>query len=87
MSCSVTLLERAGLARRRSGFWPAVDVAYTSHPPRAIVTAELAGIEIDELELQIEGRTLILSGVRGPARCPRATSTSRWRSSAAAFAE
>jgi HSP20 family protein len=61
-------LERAGLAHRRSGFWPAVDVAYTSHPPLAVVTAELAGIEIGELELQIEGRTLILSGVRGPAR-------------------
>ncbi len=61
------VFERAGLSRRRSGSWPAVDVAYTSKPPCAIVTAELAGIEIDELELQIEGRTLILAGRRGPA--------------------
>lgn len=60
--------ERAGLSQRRSGFWPAVDVAYTSHPPLALVTADLAGIEIGELALQIEGRTLILSGVRAPAR-------------------
>ena len=59
---------RAGLSHRRSGFWPAVDVAYTSHPPLAVVTAELAGIEIGELELQIVGRTLILSGARGAAR-------------------
>ena len=59
--------QRGGLARRRAGFSPAVDVAYVSDPPRAIVTAELAGVEIDELELEIEGRKLILAGRRGPA--------------------
>jgi HSP20 family protein len=42
-------------------------VAYTSDPPRAIVTAELAGVEIDGLDLEIQGRKLILSGRRGPA--------------------
>ena len=46
---------------------PAVDVAYTLDPPRAIVTAELAGIDPSEIELEIEGRKLILSGVRRPA--------------------
>ncbi|MGI8902824.1 MAG: Hsp20/alpha crystallin family protein [Solirubrobacteraceae bacterium] len=61
------VLGRAGLARRRGGFSPAVDVAYTSDPPRAIVTAELAGVELDELELEIQGRKLILSGRRSPA--------------------
>ena len=61
------VLQRGGLARRRGGFSPAVDVAYVSDPPRAILTAELAGVEIDELELQIEGRKLILAGRRGPA--------------------
>lgn len=61
------VLGRAGLARRRGGFSPAVDVAYTSDPPRAIVTAELAGVEIDELELEIQGRKLIVSGRRDPA--------------------
>lgn len=62
------MFERAGLSRRHGGSWPAVDVAYTSEPARAVVTADLAGIEIDQLELQLEGRTLILSGVRGPAQ-------------------
>ncbi|MEA2160292.1 MAG: hypothetical protein QOD66_2672 [Solirubrobacteraceae bacterium] len=60
------VLERTGLSRRRLGFSPAVDVAYTADPPRAIVTAELAGVVIDELELEIQGRKLILSGRRAP---------------------
>jgi HSP20 family protein len=62
------VFERTGLARRRTGFSPAVDIAYTSDPPRAIVTAELAGVEVDELDLEIQGRQLILSGSRGPAQ-------------------
>jgi HSP20 family protein len=61
------VFERTGLSRRRAGFSPAVDVAYASDPPRAIVTAELAGVDIDELELEIQGRTLILAGSRRPA--------------------
>jgi HSP20 family protein len=60
------VFERTGLTRRRGGFTPAVDVAYAADPPRAIVTAELAGVEIDELELEIQGRNLILAGRRGP---------------------
>jgi HSP20 family protein len=61
------VFDRPGLARRRAGFSPAVDVAYTSDPPRAIVTAELAGVDVDQLDLEIQGRKLILSGQRGPA--------------------
>ncbi len=61
------VFERAGLSRRRGGFLPPVDVAYTSDPPRAIVTAELAGIDVEELDLEIEGRKLILSGCRRSA--------------------
>jgi HSP20 family protein len=56
--------ERSGLSRRRAGHWPSVDVAYASDPPRAIVTAELAGVEADQIALQIEGRTLVLAGRR-----------------------
>jgi HSP20 family protein len=53
-----------GMARRRTGFMPAVDVAYAPDPPRAIVTAELAGIDPAEIEIEIEGRKLLLSGSR-----------------------
>jgi HSP20 family protein len=60
------VLERTGLTRRRGGFSPAVDVVYVDDPPRAIVTAELAGVEASELDLEIQGRTLVLSGQRGP---------------------
>jgi HSP20 family protein len=61
------VLERTGLTRRRGGFSPAVDVAYTADPPLAIVTAELAGVDPDQLDLEIQGRHLILSGRRSPA--------------------
>lgn len=61
------VFEGSRLARRRSGFSPAVDVAYTSEPPQAIVTAELAGVDVEQLDLEIQGRKLILSGHRGPA--------------------
>jgi HSP20 family protein len=64
------VFERTGLSRRRTGFSPAVDVAYTSDPPRVIVTAELAGVDLDGLDLEIQGRTLILVG-RRPAAAPK----------------
>ncbi len=53
--------------RRRTGFLPAVDVAYALDPPRAIVTAALAGIDPAELEIEIEGRKLVLAGCRRPS--------------------
>ncbi len=61
------VLERTGISRRRLGFSPAVDVAYTADPPLAIVTAELAGIEPEALDLEIQGHKLILSGRREPS--------------------
>lgn len=62
------VLQRSGIApRKRAGFSPAVDVSYADDPPRAIVTAELAGIDIDELGLEIQGRELVLSGHRRAA--------------------
>jgi HSP20 family protein len=61
----------AGLAalapHRRGGFSPAVDVFYADDPPRAVVHAELAGIDVDELGLEIEGRELVIAGHRRPA--------------------
>ena len=58
-------LQRSGLSRRQVGLWPAVDVAYASDPPRAIVTADLAGVDADALALHVEGRSLVLAGRRG----------------------
>jgi HSP20 family protein len=64
----------AGLTpRRKGGFSPAVDVFYETpsgeddaEMPRAVVHAELAGIDIDEIGLEIQGRDLVLSGHRRP---------------------
>jgi HSP20 family protein len=51
---------------RRGGFSPRVDVLYAKDPARAIIQAELAGIEMSDLELQVDGRVLTLSGLRRP---------------------
>jgi HSP20 family protein len=60
------VFDRTGLApRRRGGFSPAVDVFYEGD--RAVVHAELAGIDPDEITLEIEGRELVLAGHRRPA--------------------
>lgn len=64
------VFDRTGLGqRRRGGFSPAVDVFYeTAGPgrPRAVVHAELAGIDPDEITLEVEGRELVLAGHRRP---------------------
>ena len=56
--------DRGPVPRRRGGFVPAVDVYYVGHPPRAVVRADLAGIDPSHLELEIRGRELILGGQR-----------------------
>jgi HSP20 family protein len=60
------LFDRRLPPQRRGGFSPAVDVYYTADPPRAIVRADLAGIDPNEIELQIRGRELVLAGQRNP---------------------
>ena len=60
------VLDRGLSPRRRGGFSPAVDVYYASDPPRAVVRADLAGIDPNEVQLEIRGRELILSGHRDP---------------------
>ncbi len=54
---------RAPIAPRR-GFSPRVDVYYAGDPPRAVVKAELAGIDIDQVGLEIRGRQLVIAGTR-----------------------
>jgi HSP20 family protein len=60
------VFDRGLAPRRRGGFSPAVDVYYVGDPPRAIVRADLAGIDPAQLELEIRGRELILGGRRAP---------------------
>jgi len=58
------VLDRGLAPRRRGGFSPAVDVYYASDPPRAVVCADLAGIDPNAVSLEITGRELVLSGQR-----------------------
>jgi HSP20 family protein len=60
------VFDRALTPRQRGGFTPAVDVFYEGDPPRAVVHAELAGIDPDEIGLEIEGRELVIAGHRRP---------------------
>jgi HSP20 family protein len=60
------LFDRRLAPQRRGGFSPEVDVYYTPDPPRAVVRADLAGIDPNEIELKISGRELTLSGHRRP---------------------
>jgi HSP20 family protein len=57
------VFERSGFSSRR-GFTPEVDVYYCGQPPTAIVKAAIAGIEIEDVALEIRGRQLIIAGER-----------------------
>ncbi len=52
---------------RGGGFSPSVDVYYVDDPPRAVVSADLAGVEIQHVALEIRGRQLLIAGERKPA--------------------
>ena len=56
------VFERTGLRGR--GFSPAVDVFYVDDPPRAVVRADLAGVLIEDVSLEIRGRQLLIAGQR-----------------------
>ena len=51
-------------AAAQSGFSPRVDVYYGGQPPRAVVKAELAGVDIDTVALEVAGRELVITGER-----------------------
>jgi HSP20 family protein len=57
------VFERSGFGPGRA-FTPEVDVYYCGQPARAIVKAELAGIDIGDVSLEIRGRQLIIAGER-----------------------
>jgi HSP20 family protein len=57
------VFERTGLAPRH-GFSPRVDVYYCDDPPRAVIKADLAGIAVEDLGLEIRGTQLLIVGER-----------------------
>lgn len=58
--------ERVGVTGggRRRGFSPKVDVYYCGEPPKAVVTADLSGIDIEDVALEVQGRRLVIGGER-----------------------
>jgi HSP20 family protein len=57
------VFDRGGFGPGRA-FTPEVDVYYCGQPPRAVVKAELAGVDVDDVSLEISGRRLIIAGER-----------------------
>jgi HSP20 family protein len=60
--------DQAGYRNRRqpAAFVPRVDVYYCGEdaPEKAIVKVELPGIELDAVNLEVQGRALVISGER-----------------------
>jgi HSP20 family protein len=61
------VFERSTGLRGR-GFSPSVDVYYTDDPPRAVVKADLAGVDVEDVALEIRGRQLLIAGERRPVQ-------------------
>ena len=55
------VFERTGLSQRRA-FTPEVDVYYCGKPARAIVKVAIAGIDPDEVSLEVRGREVVIAG-------------------------
>ncbi|HEX8123596.1 MAG TPA: Hsp20/alpha crystallin family protein [Solirubrobacteraceae bacterium] len=51
---------------RAAHYAPAVDVFYVGDPPRAVVQAELPGVDPDAVTVEVRGRELLLAGHRPP---------------------
>jgi HSP20 family protein len=60
--------DQAGYRNRRqvAAFVPRVDVYYCGEdaPEKAVVKVELPGIELDAVNLEVQGRALVISGER-----------------------
>lgn len=52
------------VSRRSSGFSPNVDVYYCGDPQRAVVKVDLAGVELDDVGIEVSGRQLAVVGER-----------------------
>ena len=58
--------DQAGYQPRRKAiaFVPRVDVYYCGEPRKAVVKAELAGVSLETVSLEIVGRELVIGGER-----------------------
>ncbi len=52
------------VSRRSTGFSPNVDVYYCGDPQRAVVKVDLAGVDLDEVGIEVSGRQLAIVGER-----------------------
>ncbi len=59
------VFDRA-LAPRRVGFTPRVDVYYTQQPAAAVIAIDLAGITLEDLAIDVQGRVVRIAGRRPP---------------------
>jgi HSP20 family protein len=54
----------AYVSRRTTGFSPNVDVYYCGDPERAVVKVDLAGVELEDVSIEVSGRRLAIIGGR-----------------------
>ncbi|HKI67452.1 MAG TPA: Hsp20/alpha crystallin family protein [Solirubrobacterales bacterium] len=52
------------MSRRSSGFSPNVDVYYCGEPQRAVVKVDLAGVDLEQVGIEVSGRQLAIVGER-----------------------
>ena len=58
------LWQVPGFAGLRQGFRPQVDCYRTDEPPAVTLVVDLAGIDPDEVSIEVTERTIVISGVR-----------------------
>ncbi|HXS46328.1 MAG TPA: Hsp20/alpha crystallin family protein [Solirubrobacterales bacterium] len=52
------------VSRRSTGFSPNVDVYYCGDPQRAVIKVDLAGVDLDQVGIEVSGRQLAIVGER-----------------------
>lgn len=52
------------VSRRTTGFSPNVDVYYCGDPQRAVVKVDLAGVDLNDIGIEVSGRRLAIIGER-----------------------
>jgi HSP20 family protein len=58
------LWQVPGFAGLRQGFRPQVDCYRTEEPPAVTLVVDLAGIDPEEVSIEVSERTVVVSGVR-----------------------